>query len=192
MNAYLNSGGHFYRRSDGLPSTPRVSGLERQLAPLLQNARGVTFTPGAEGPLSPAFVRALARSVVDSIGARRPTTRATRRAALGELPLGVSPRPRRLHPDHEPKTIRYTPIEKLLFIPAGALVEVDPAVVRRYCDDDVVADGCPRCGGPFEDIFFFTRHLHDPRATDPASRYVKGRCQHCNRTSDLRAPDNFD
>ena len=184
-------GGMTMYHYDGTVAQPKVSVLERQLASLMAKARGVTFTAGADGGLSSAFVSALATALAEVVGDRPPPTDHERRAAVRDLPLGVSPQPRRLPPDGELKVISYTPVEDLLDIPRGAIVEIPRSAVEAYLTQETAAHGCPRCDAPLSSVFFYTPDAG--RADDPdlSKANVRGKCQSCGRLSYVVAPDNF-
>jgi hypothetical protein len=188
--ASLGDGMTLYHH-DGTVGQPKVSMLERQLASLMAKARGITFTAGDGGGLSPAFVSALATALAEVVGDRPPPTDHERRAAVRDLPLGVSPQPRRLPPDGELKVISYTPVEDLLYIPNGAIVEIPRSAVEAYLTQETAAHGCPRCDAPLWSVFFYTPDAD--RADDPdlSKANVRGKCQSCGRLSYVVSPDEF-
>jgi hypothetical protein len=176
---------------DGTVAQPKVSVLERQLASLMAEARGVTFTASTGGGLSPAFVSALATALADVVRDRPPPTDDERCAAVRDLPLGVSPQPRRLPPDGELKVISYTPVEDLLYIPRGAIVEISRSAVEAYLTKETAAHGCPRCDAPLSSVFFYTPDASRAEDPDLSKANVRGKCQSCGRLSYVVAPDNF-
>ncbi|MEU8632810.1 hypothetical protein AB0C38_11625 [Amycolatopsis sp. NPDC048633] len=165
--------------------TPRLTALERQLEVLDEEVRGITFSARPDGGLSPAFTAALATALagVDPITGREST--------LTDVPIGVSPNPRRLPPDNQLKVVSATPVEDLLYIPPGTFVEISQADARHYFDDEVVAEGCPRCGGPFDRVFFYTTGLEHPGLDRLADAESHGKCQTCGRRSTVLGPDGL-
>jgi hypothetical protein len=186
--ASLGDGMTLYHHT-GTVALPKVSVLERQLASLMAEAPGVTFTAG--GGLSPAFVSALATALADVVGDRPPPTDDERRAAVRDLPLGISPRPRRLPPDGELKVISYTPVEDLLYIPRGEIIEISGSVVEAYLTHETAAHGCPRCDAPLSSVFFYSPDADRADNPDLSKANVRGKCQSCGRISYVVAPDNF-
>ena len=116
------------------------------------------------------------------------TPNAARPTATGDLLLGTSPHPRRLPPDGQLKIISHTPVEDLVVIPLFEFVEIPPADIREYFHDEVIARGCPRCGGPFDQIFFYANGLTLP-ALDLLAERGNGKCQRCGRKSTVWGPD---
>ncbi|MGV9365636.1 hypothetical protein [Amycolatopsis sp. NPDC003731] len=171
---------------DGRYRTPRLTALERQLEVLDEEVRGITFSARPDGGLSPAFTAALATALADV----DPIT--GRESMLTDLPVGVSPNPRRLPPDNQLKVVSATPVEDLLYIPPGTFVEISQEDARHYFDDEVVAEGCPRRGGPFDRVFFYTTGLEPPPGLDRlADVDSHGKCQTCGRRSTVFGPDSL-
>ncbi len=94
-------------------------------------------------------------------------------------------------PDGELKVISHTPVEDLLYIPRGAIVEIPRPAVEAYLTQETAAHGCPRCDAPLSSVFFYTPDAG--RADDPdlSEANVRGKCQSCGRLSYVVAPDNL-
>jgi hypothetical protein len=164
---------------DGSYRNPRLTALERQLGLLYDHPRGITFSAPEDG-CSPAFTSALAAALEDL---------PSRPATTADLPLGTSPHPRPLPPDGERKIISHTPVEDLIAIPPGQVVEIPPADILRYFTPRVVERGCTRCGGPFENIFFYTSGLKRPPLRRLAKVATHGKCQTCGRRNTVDGRD---
>jgi tetratricopeptide (TPR) repeat protein len=177
VNAAFSTGD--VTRVDGSRASARLTALERQLGLLHQHRNGITFSAREDGGCSPAFTGALGTALA-GLPARRGTT--------GDLPLGTSPHPRRLPPDDRLKVISHTPVEDLVVIPPFEFVEIPPAAIREYFHYDVIARGCPRCGGPFDQIFFYTDGLV-PFDIERLPDHGNGKCQRCSRKSTVWGPE---
>jgi hypothetical protein len=110
--------------ADGQLLSPRMTALEQHLA-YLKGIPGLQF-PGPEEFRSRAkrFIAALHAELTRLSRANPPMPPEVRERAAASLPLGRSDRPRRLPPDGEPKVIRYTAVERLIFIPTLDIVEI--------------------------------------------------------------------
>jgi hypothetical protein len=175
----------------GQPLTPRLTALEQQLGELRDEIRGVTFSARLDGGLSPAFSGALGAALADVIGDRPTMSPAERERAIADLPLGVSPLPRRLPPDGELKIIGATPVEDLVEIPIRQFVEIPQTDIRRYLTDEIVTRGCPRCGAPLDQVFFYTRGLVIPPLDQIGNYDTHGKCQACGRRSTVTGRDQL-
>jgi hypothetical protein len=165
---------------DGGFLSPRLTALEQQLVHL-RGVRGVTFSgPADSRGLAEHFAAAL-RAELRTYPAMSPDAR---RRAVAELPLGRSDSPRRLPPDGELKVIRYTPVEDLIFIPTGDIVEISLDDVGTALSADVVDASCPTCGAALAEIFFYVTGLkYQDIHGGPALReaWPSGKCQRCGR-----------
>ena len=73
--------------------------------------------------------------------------------------MGRSDSPRPLPPDGERKVVRYTAVEDLLHIPTGEVVEVSLDDIQTVLSAEASDAGCPNCGAPLSEIFFYLTGL---------------------------------
>ena len=172
----------------GQPLSPRMTALEQHLA-YLKEIPGLPF-PGPDEFRSRArrFTAALHAELTRLSRTHPPMPPEVRERAVASLPLGRSDRPRRLPPDGKPKVIRYTAVEKLVFIPTLDIVEISLNDARTVLSAEAADAGCPMCGAPLSNVFFYVTGLryqgiHGREALRNA--YPRGKCQSCGRTHDL-------
>ncbi len=168
--------------------SPRMTALEQHLA-YLRGVPGLPF-PGPEQFRSRArrFTAALHAELTRLFRANPPMPPEVREQAAGRLPLGRSDHPRRLPPDGEPKVIRYTAVEDLVFIPTLNIVEISLDDARTVLTAEAAEAGCPMCGAPLSDVFFYVTGLRYQGIRGGAAlrnAYPRGKCQSCGRTHDL-------
>ena len=171
---------------EGSFASLRVTALEQQLAHL-RGVRGVTFSGPADTTSVARNFAAALRTELDSLFRTFPTlSQEARRKAVADLPVGRSDSPRRLPPDDELKVIRYTTVEDLVFIPTGDIVEVAREDIRAILSADAADAGCPKCGAPLSEIFFYVTGLqHQHQSLRDAAvlqqAWPNGKCQRCGR-----------
>jgi len=169
---------------EGSFASLRLTALEQQLAHL-RGVQGVTFSGPADTASVARNFAAAIRAELDSLFRTSPTlSQEARRKAVADLPVGRSDSPRRLPPDDELKVIRYTAVEDLIFIPTGDIVEVALEDIRAILSDDAANGGCPKCGAPLSEIFFYVTGLKYQSLRDAAAlrqAWPNGKCQRCGR-----------
>jgi hypothetical protein len=172
----------------GQPLSPRITALEQHLA-YLKGVPGLPFPEPEESQTrAKRFTAALHSELTRIFRSYPPMPPEVRERAVASLPLGRSDRPRRLPPDGEPKVIGYTAVEELIFIPTLDIVEISPTDVRTVLSAEAADAGCPMCGAPLSNVFFYVtglRHqgIHGSDALRDA--YPRGKCQSCGRTHDI-------
>lgn len=177
----------------GFPS-PRLTGLEQQLRHL-RHIRGVTFSgPDESQGLAEHFAAALRAELV-KLSRTYPTMSSDARTrAIADLPLGRSDSPRRLPPDGDLKVVRHTAVEKILYIPTGEIVEISLDDMGTVLSAEAVDTGCPKCGAPLSEIFFYVTGLQyqNIRAgTALREAWPSGKCQRCGRKCTLWEDDTL-
>lgn len=172
----------------GQPLSPRMTALEQHLA-YLKDIPGLPF-PGPDEFRSRAkrFTAALDAELTRLSRTYPPMPPEVRERAVASLPLGRSDHPRRLPPDGKPKVIRYTAVEKLVFIPTFDIVEISLDDARTVLSAEAADAGCPMCGAPLSNVFFYVTGLHYQGIHGREAlrnAYPRGKCQSCGRTHDL-------
>jgi hypothetical protein len=105
-----------------------------------------------------------------------------------ELPLGVSDQPRVLPDDRKRKIIRYTPVEDIVVIPVGDLIEISLDEAKAHLSDEAIRRGCPYCYASLEQLLF---HVYGHKwPVDP--HLLMAKCQQCGRRSRRHAGDFLD
>lgn len=174
--------------ADGQPLSPRMTALEQHLA-YLRGIPGLPFPgPGESRSRAKRFTTALRAELARLSRTYPPMPPEVRERAVASLPLGRSDRPRRLPPDGKAKVIRYTAVEELIFIPTLEIVDISLNDARTIISAAAADAGCPMCGAPLSNVFFYVTGLHyqEIRGRDALrNAYPRGKCQSCGRTHDL-------
>lgn len=159
---------------------PRKTALEKKLGVLHDLPNFVSFNDSElerkqEGS---SFTRLA--SIVKSLITQQDRGRESKALDYG-LPIGSSPKPRRLPPDWEEKIISRWPVEDLVFIPPGNITEVPRERICAELSDEVVARGCPYCCSSLDNVFFYCYGLVQEHPDAISEGYVRGKCQACGR-----------
>lgn len=166
------------------PPMPRLTGLDKQIGHLRHVAHSLAF-PARDfedfhDPLSLEMQEAIRAAALDIIDNESANYVGVDRTAQNYLDFGVSDQPRRVFPDYEEKVVRYTPVETLLFIPPGNLIEMSyKDVVEDFGLIDERAE-CPYCQARSPSLFLYQHgHTVDRRGA------IRCKCQQCGRRSTL-------
>lgn len=149
--------------------SPRVSALDDALSILKEARAMITYKRFGDLAFSMKLTKELSGLMSSSL---------THSCAPGpKVPTGIPPEPVRLLPDDELKRIRFTPIQDLLKIPRGNIVELSlDEVLLLYPNISKQELECPRCGRNSKTMFWYQYSLV-PDLSGNTSVFM--RCQYC-------------
>lgn len=169
--AALQQPGTWWRRRDGgiEALTPRVSVLDEAIE-ILNDAREVI-----------PYMRFGDRAFRARLGAALADLMSSDRAHADtpEVLIGVPSEPVPMPPDGELKFVRFTPIQNVVRIPRGKVVELSfDEVLTIHPDIGGEPIECPRCGSAPQAMFWYQYSSElVPDISGNTSVYM--RCQHC-------------
>lgn len=103
------------------------------------------------------------------------------------LHFGIANHPKPVFPDYTLKIIEFTPVEELISIPNGYLVEVSKDAVSKFLKESIDEAKCPICLGNANQIFFYSHSIENVTLES-----ISGRCQSCGRHVQLHASGVID
>ena len=167
----LQQPGTFFRDTEsGLEAlTPRVSAIDEALSVLNQARAIITYRRFGDRAFCARLKGELSGLITPSV----PHVL----TSGPEIVTGIPSEPAPLPPDGGLKHIRFTPVQNLIKIPAGNIVELSLAeVVSVHSSLAGQRIKCPRCSGGSKAMFWYQYSL-EPDLTEGAGVFM--RCQHC-------------
>lgn len=169
-----------------IPQRPRFTALDFQLASL-RDVKTALALPQRNLVFSNLkyinmVIAELSGRIMEILNSNFPKQNLQTRQNLGYLDYGVSSVPKKVFPDYELKVITHTPVENLLAMSGGELIEIDyDAVIRDY-GLEIKSAVCPYCQSERGFLFFY-QYGHSISKTD----VVRCKCQFCTRRSTLES-----
>ena len=152
------------------PASVKIEALNKKLGALAKARSVVTFQQIELMSSAPWLCLRMEAAILQILAEGPGHTQSEEEA---KAQLGVSKTARRLPPDMELKTIEFTRVEDLVFIPYGEIEEVDPKEINKMLGGEAFDRGCPYCYAQMDLIFFYK----DKGDT------IRGKCQRCGRRS---------
>jgi hypothetical protein len=168
----MSKGGTFFRKTRGgrLVLTPRLSALDDALTVLKE----VPFVVPYHKFGGLAFNFHLRRALLSRIASSQQTHTT---ASFPEFPVDIPSGPVALPPDGKLKHIRFSPIQSLVKIPAGEIVELSFDEVKGlYPELAHEPLECPRCHRKSDTMFWYQYGL-EPNLSKDTGIYMS--CQYC-------------
>lgn len=162
-----------------VPQLPRLTALDKQIRQLGEVGAAVAIPDVATLPLHQAMAleQELRRILANLASERAEKESLEDRRTRGYLDIGVSDAPARVFPDYEWKRVRFTPVEELLLLPAGAITEISPTeAAARFGLESTPK--CPYCNVTGKPLFL---HVDGLELDEGAA--VRCKCQRCGRRS---------
>ena len=181
--AYAAQGGDLLSGA-GRSLVPRFTGLDKQLGHLRNVAYALALPPrdalALDDQISLAMQEAIRKATLGVMSSTSVGHAIADRVAENYLDFGVSDEPKKVFPDYKEKIIRYTPVETLVFLSPGNLIEISyKDVVTNFGLVEEQTE-CPYCQARAPSLFLY-QHGHVVERTGA----IRCKCQQCGRRSTL-------
>jgi hypothetical protein len=169
-----------------MPQRPRFTALDFQIASLREvntalslPKRNILFS---NFEYINILMIELSKRIVEIFNSNFPKQSIETRQNQGYLDYGVCNTPKKVFPDYELKVIKHTPVENLLALSPGQLIELDYDLVIQDHDLEAQNAICPYCKSE-KGFLFFYQYGHIISKTSP----VRCKCQFCTRRSTVES-----